>query len=42
MLIPLLAAVLSSFGFIYLHDLKGKVNQLITMEYSYMCQVYFD
>jgi len=39
MLLPLLSAVLASVGFIYLHDLKGKINQLIMIEYAYICQV---
>lgn len=42
MLIPLLTAVVSSFGFIYLHELKGKVHQLIMMEYSYISLVIAD
>jgi hypothetical protein len=40
-MLPLLAAVLSSIGYIFLHDLKGKVNQLVTMEYTYICQVIY-
>ena len=38
-LIPLVAALLNSLSFIYLHNLKGKVSSLVSLQYFITCQV---
>jgi hypothetical protein len=32
---------MASFGFIYLHELKGRLNQFILLEYTYIAQVFY-
>ena len=39
LLLPLLSAFIASLGFIFLHDLKGKINQIVMLEYTYISQV---
>lgn len=41
MLFPVLAALLNSVSFLFLHELKSKVSNIIALQYFYIAQTFF-